>query len=470
MPSSGMSPNSRSRRHFLLSSGRWVIMCLAEFVPFGWSVHGPASLSEKTARFMPRVFYGWWIVAVAALGLFFGAAPIIVFSFSVFLAPLTREFHANRAAVSFAFTLFGLAGAPGALAVGRLVNCLGARRIAITSLFVFAVILLSNGFFSGKIWHLYVLYCVLGLAGIGSSPLVFSNVICNWFDKLRGLALGLMMFGIGIAAIIMPSLLQRIITAFGWRDAYRFYGVAVLLIAVPLLTVFLKERPESVGVLPDGDASPRAMVPRKNLDQGLAWPEVRSGRTFWLMISAFCLITAALQGCVVHLPSMLRDRGSTAQVGALAASCIGAALFISRVFAGFLLDRLFAPYVAALLFGQAALGMLLLTVHGPGWVPFVSAVSVGLGIGAESDIMAYVASRYFGLRCFAEIYSYLWIGFVISVAVGPYLMGVGFDKSGSYRVPVLAFVAAAFAAAILIASLGPYRFGPQASAPTVFDA
>ena len=270
-----------------------------------------------------------------------------------------------------------------------------------------------------------------------------------------------MMFGMGVAAIIVPSLLQRIITAFGWRDAYRFYAVAVLLIAVPLLMFFLKERPESMGLLPDGDVTSRAAVGTIHKDQGLAWSEVRRDRAFWSMISAFFLLMVGLQGCVVHLPFLLHDRGSTAQVGALAASCTGAALLIGRVCTGYFLDRLFAPYVAALLFGQAALGMLLLAAHGPTWLPFVSAASVGLGIGAEADIMAYMTSRCFGLRCFAEIYSYLWFGFVISVAVGPYLMGLGFDRTGSYRVPLLAFVLAASVATMLIARLGPYRFGPQ---------
>lgn len=418
---------------------------------------------------MRRVFYGWWIVAVAALGLFLGAAPVIVYSFGVFVAPLSREFHSNRAAISFAFTLFGLAGAPGALAVGRLVDRFGARRIAIKSLVVFAVLLLSNGLFSGKIWHLYVLYFLLGLAGIGSSPLVFSDVISHWFDRFRGLALGLMMFGMGIAAIVMPSLLQRIITASGWRDAYRVYAVAVLLIAVPVLTFFLKERPESMGLLPDGNGSPRAAVRTIHKDQGLAWSEVRRDRAFWCMIFAFFMLMIGLQGCVVHLPSLVHDRGSTAQVGALAASCIGAALFVGRVCTGYFLDRFFAPHVAAFLFGQAALGMLLLAVHGPNWLPFVSAVSVGLGIGAEADVMAYMTSRYFGLRSFAEIYSYLWFGFVISVALGPYLMGVGFDKTGSYRVPLLALALAASVAAILITRLGPYRFGPHSSASAALE-
>lgn len=418
---------------------------------------------------MPRVFYGWWIVAVAAFGISLGAASIMVYSFGVFLAPLAGEFHSTRGAISFAFTLFALAGAVSALFLGRLVDRFGARRIAILSLATFALVLLSNGLFFGKIWHLYGFYFLAGLIGIGTGPLPYSDVISHWFDRRRGLALGLMMFGVGASAIIMPSLMQRLITAFGWRAVYNLYGAAVLAIAVPMLVLFLRERPETMGLFPDGDKAPRSIVQANHSDRGLAWSEVRSGRAFWYMLSAFFLAMAGLQGCLVHLPSMLVDRGSTPQAAAFAASLVGVAVFIGRLSTGYLLDRLFAPYVSAFFFGQAALGIALLALHGPRWLPSVSAVSVGLGVGAEVDIMAYMVSRYFGLRSFAEIYSYLWCGFVIAVGVGPYLMGFGYDKTGSYRLPLAAFALAASAAAVLIARLGPYRFAPKRSSAALLD-
>jgi MFS family permease len=239
---------------------------------------------------------------------------------------------------------------------------------------------------------------------------------------------------------------------------------------VPLPILLLKDRPQSMGLLPDGDLLPRNLVTESIRDQGMSWSNARGDAAFWSMTSAFCLVMAGLQGSLVHMPAMLVDRGSTAEIGALAASCIGAALLAGRVGTGYLLDRFFAPYVAAFLFGQGALGMLLLALHGPNWLAFISATSVGLAVGAEADLMAYMISRYFGLRSFAEIYSYSWAAFVISIAIGPYLMGLGFDKTGSYRVPLLAFVLAAAAAAILMARIGPYRFGPQRAASAALEA
>lgn len=408
--------------------------------------------------YRPRVFYGWWVVLTAALGLCLGSAPIMTFSFSVFLKPLTRDFHSGRGAVSFAYTLFNLTTGLSILLAGRMVDRFGARRVIAVCAVMFAVILLSNGIISAKISELYVFYVALGLFAPGMGPLPYSEVVSHWFDKHRGLALGLMMFGLGMGAMITPSVAQRLIAIFGWRAAYVAYGLAVLLISVPVVGVFLRERPEKMGLLPDGAAHVPTAKPEEDIRPGLSWSDARHGRTFWIMVCAFCLSGASVQGCVVHMSAMLTDRGSTAQTAALASSAVGAALLIGRVGAGYLLDRLFAPLVAAFFFGVAAVGITLLGISTAPLVAFVAAFLIGLGLGAEVDLVAYMTSRYFGFRSFGEIYSYAWAAFVLAGALGAYLLGVGFDARGSYFLPLAAFFIATLAAVLLITRLGPYRF------------
>ncbi len=408
--------------------------------------------------YRPRVFYGWWVVLTAALGLCLGSAPIMTFSFSVFLKPLILDFHSGRGAVSFAYTLFSLTTGLSILLAGRMVDRFGARKVIAVCAVMFAVILLSNGIISAKISELYVFYVALGLFAPGMGPLPYSEVVSHWFDKHRGLALGLMMFGLGTGAMIMPSVAQRLIAIFGWRVAYVTYGLAVLLISVPVVGVFLRERPEKMGLLPDGAAHVPTAKPEEGVRPGLSWSEARHGRTFWIMVCAFCLSGASVQGCVVHMSAMLTDRGSTAQTAALASSALGAALLIGRVGAGYLLDRLFAPLVAAFFFGIAAVGIALLGISTAPLVAFVAAFLIGLGLGAEVDLIAYMTSRYFGLRSFGEIYSYASAAFVLAGALGAYLLGVGFDARGSYFLPLAAFFIATFAAVLLITRLEPYRF------------
>ena len=408
--------------------------------------------------YRPRVFYGWWVVLTAARGLCLGSASIMTFSFSVFLKPLIREFHSGRGAISFAYTLFNLTAGISVLIVGRMVDRFGARKVIAVCAVMFAVILLSNRIISTKISELYVFYVALGLFAPGMGPLPYSEVVSHWFDKHRGLALGLMMFGLGTGAMIMPSVAQRLIAMFGWRLAYVAYGLTVLLISAPIVGLFLRERPEKMGLLPDGAVYIRTAKPDEGIRPGLSWREARHGRTFWIMVCAFCLSGASVQGCVVHMSAMLTDRGSTAQTAALASSVLGGALLIGRVGSGYLLDRLFAPLVAAFFFGVAAVGIVLLGISTASQVAFVAAFLIGLGVGAEADLIAYMTSRYFGLRSFGEIYSYAWAAFVLAGALGAYLLGVGFDAKGSYTLPLAAFFIGTLAALLLITRLGPYRF------------
>jgi MFS family permease len=181
-------------------------------------------------------------------------------------------------------------------------------------------------------------------------------------------------------------------------------------------------------------------------------------QTFWLMVSAFFLVGASVPGCLVHMAAMLTDRGISVQMAALGSSLMGAAVLTGRVGTGYLLDRFFAPCLAAVFFGGAAAGIGLLWTGGATGVAFVGAFLVGLGMGAEVDIIAFLISRYFGLRSFGKIYGSVFGAYVLAGALGPLLMGAGFDLTGSYSAPLVALFALTVIAAVLMTRLGPYRY------------
>jgi cyanate permease len=89
---------------------------------------------------------------------------------------------------------------------------------------------------------------------------------------------------------------------------------------------------------------------------------------------------------------------------------------------------------------------------------FVGALFVGLGLGSELDLIAFLISRYFGLRAFGRVYSSAFAAFALAGALGPLIMGTGFDSTGSYRVPLASFLAATLLATALMTCLGPYRY------------
>jgi len=408
------------------------------------------------ARNPQRIFYGWWLAIAAAVGLCLGGPPILVFSFPVFLKALVQDFHTSRSAISLAFSLHNLVATFASPVLGRLVDRLGARRVILPATLAFAALMIGNRVLTGSVRGLYIFNMVGAFIGMGCGPIAYSSVISRWFDRRRGSALAVMMFGVGLGASAMPSVIQRLISAFGWRAAYAFYGVAMLLISLPVLMALLKDAPEELGLAPDG-AQVSTLIEKAEID-GLAWREARRTRTFWFMVTGYFLLGASVHACVIHLSAMLTDRGLTTQTAALASSVAGAGLLLGRVGSGFLLDRYFGPRLAVSFSIGAAVGILLLLL-GHGVSMFFGAFLVGLGMGAEGDIIAYLTSRYFGLKAFGEIYGYAFGSFVLAGACGALLMGLGFDRTGSYTIPLQACLGAICVAIFLFGRLGPYRYG-----------
>jgi MFS family permease len=406
----------------------------------------------------PHYFYGWVIVLTSGIGLLFGYAPVFVYSFSVFIKSLAQDFHASRTSISFAFTLANIMQSVGAPLIGRIVDRFGARKVIVPTTVIFGLTVISFKYSSTSLWQLYAFFILIGFIGTGTAPVPYGIVVSRWFDKRRGLALGLMMMGLSTGAILMPPIAQRMITLFGWRTAYAVVGFVVLAISVPIVGIFLKDSPEKIGLQPDGLPQLNTNPDERTERQGVSWPVARTQSAFWFLATAFFLVGASVHACVIHLVPMLTDHGISVERAAFASSLLGVALLIGRVFTGFFLDRFFGPYVAMLLFSGVAVGIFLLSTGTGGSLALLAAFLVGLGMGAEADIIAYLTSRYFGLRSFGEIYGYLFATFTLAGALGPVLMGVGFDHLGSYRAPLLFFLVATLVATALLTRLGPYVY------------
>ena len=404
------------------------------------------------------MFYGWWVALTAALGLLLNTATIIVFSFGFFARAIGHEFHVGRAKISLAFTIHNLTSALCIPLAGRLVDRYGPRRVLLPSTALLGLILICSRFLSEAIWQLYVFYFALGVVSGGAGAMPYTDVISHWFDRHRGLAISVMMLGMGLGAIAIPSVAQRLVATLGWRMAYAVFGLLIVLIPLPVVTAFLKERPEEVGLLPDGAGEAHVSTPVAANDVGLTVHEAVHTSEFWTMVCILFLVTASVHACFIHLPAILTDRGSSAQLAAFASSLFGVGLFMGRIGCGYLLDQFFAPRVAALLFAAVAIGIAFLGLGHAFWSACIAAVLVGFGIGAEVDIIAYLTSRYFGLRSYGAIFGWIWAVFGVSGGLGAYLMGLGFDKTGSYAVPLIGFFWAAVLATLLTLRLGPYRY------------
>jgi len=254
------------------------------------------------------VFYGWWVALIAALGLFLNTGTIIVFTFGVFAKAMGQEFHSGRAKISLAFTIHNSTAALFVPLAGRLVDRYGPRRVLLPCTALLGLILVSSRILSEAIWQLYLFYFAMGIVSGGAGAMSYTDVISRWFDRRRGLALSVMMLGMGSGAIVMPSIAQRLVATFGWRLSYSIFGVTVLLIPLPMVWVFLRERPENMGLLPDGATDDSVSRPIAVNEVGLTLREAANSSTFWIIVCVLFLITASVHACFIHLPALLTDR------------------------------------------------------------------------------------------------------------------------------------------------------------------
>ena len=393
------------------------------------------------------------MVLVSGIGLVFGYVPTVSFTFGVFMPFLIEAFGWTRGQVSMGFSMSLIPMVFAMPLIGRLVDRFGAKRVILPAALVFGLLVASLSMLTEHIWHFYGIFILMGLVGAGTAPLAYSSVIAHWFDRKRGIALGVTMVGLGLGSSVMPSVAHVLIDTLGWRQAYLLLGVAVIMVTVPVVGLFLRERPEMLGLRPDGEPRPHA-----GSVQGMSIREVSRTGTFWLMCIVFFLMGMTVIGCLIHLAPMLMDHGVSGRTAALATSTVGVSLVFGRVVAGYLLDRFFAVRVATVFLLGVGLSILLLWSGVSNWLVFLAAFMVGMGLGAESDIIPFLVSRYFGLKSFTEIYGYTNASFTLGGVVGPWLMGAGFDQFGSYRFVLAGFGVATLVSLALITQLSPYRY------------
>jgi MFS family permease len=366
-----------------------------------------------------RIYPGWLVVLAAYCGAMVGFGSLLVFTFSIFLKPLSGAFGWSRESVSAAFGFAALTVAVCSPPLGHLLDRYGPRRVILPCMAVFGATFASLGFLSPRLVHLYAVFVLLGMVGNGTTQMGYSRAVSTWFDKRRGLALALVMAGVGTGAMVFPPIAQALIAGYGWRAAYIVLGSLVLVLGLPLTALFVRERP-------------RDSAERRTVLDGVTVAEGLRSRPFWVLIATLFLSSVSMNGAITHLSPLLTDRGVPAANAALAASMLGLASFFGRLLTGFLLDRFFGPRVGFCLCALAAAGILLLARAGSSLPGVAAAMLIGLGVGAEADLTPYLLTRYFGLRAFSTLYGFTWTAYAIAGAIGPVWMGKAFDATGSY--------------------------------------
>ena len=419
------------------------------------------------------IFYGWWNVAAGFVGMGLSYAMFTVFAFGVFVKPLENEFGWTRGELSFAITMTNFAVVMASPCLGFIIDRFGVRRVLIPSVMLMGLAVASMALLSASLWHFYALYFLVPLLGAGTLPQSYSRVLIAWFERRRGIALGLSLAGFGVGAMLVPVVAQLLIENYGWRMAYAGFGAAVLALALPMAVFILRESPKQMGYAPDGEAVQTSGTGAATLPgsrepgggsgneaapaaAGLSCRAAAHTRSFWLILVSFMLVGIGITSVIAHLVPMLTDRGVAATDAALYMSSLALGLIAGRVLAGFLMDYFFAPYVAACFLLGLLAGIVILASGAVGVPVFVAAVLVGMATGSEISEIAYICSRYFGPRAFGLIYGLMFSAFQLGSMVGSPLMGLYHDHAGNYAGALWVVAALVAVGIVLIALLGPY--------------
>ena len=399
---------------------------------------------------------GWRLILASAFGVGFGSIGFVTYSIGAFIDPLGREFGWTRTQVQGAIA-FGV-GLGGFFApiVGYMIDRFGGRKIALWGLVGVAIGYLMASASQGSLGYFYLAYAAVALLGAGSGPVSWTRAVASHFHRRRGLALALTLSGTGMAAIFVPPYTVFVVENHGWRAGYM--ALALLPMIALTLAAFFFFPGRSTG-------SSSAPVDERTLS-GFTLREAVASYRFWLLLASILTMYIGITGIVPNLIPALTDKGFTPAVAASIQGGYGVSLIVARLGIGWLLDRFWGPGVAAITLTSPVVACLILMGEPSYATAMLASVLVGAAAGAELDLLAYFAARYFGLRNYGRIYGLLYTGVALGAGLGPISFAYLSQITGSYTASFQVALALFAFGGVSILFLGRYPqgdFGGEAS-------
>jgi MFS family permease len=400
-----------------------------------------------------KLFYGW-VVVIACLiiaTVVFG----ISYSFGVFLKSLGGEFGLTRGATSAVFSVYMLLYSVFGILGGWALDRYGPRIIVLfMGLFTGLSLLLTSQ--ANSSWQLFISYGLLLAIGVGPAYIVVMSTALRWFDKKRGLALGIVGSGTGLGTLLVAPFATYLISNFGWRMAYIIIGSIAWLVVIPLSRL-LKKNPAEIGALPDGAKPDSGEMgidepSREGNTRSTEFSLLQASRTsnFWLLGAIWLLYAFCYLMLVTHLVPHATDIGIRAMEAAGILSLMGGSNIAGRLLMGRVSDsigRKTTAIICALLVTGA---MILLTRSQDLWMLCLFGVVCGFSFGGLDPAITALIGDIFGLRSIGIIMGTLNVAWGIGSAIGPAAGGFIFDVSESYFVAFLAGALAMLIVALLV--------------------
>jgi len=393
--------------------------------------------------------YHWTVVLAACAGM--AVATIISYSCSLFIDPLQKEFGWSRAQIMSGNSIAASVATVCAPFIGILVDRFGPRRIGIAAVITICCTIALFSLSGPSIWQWRLLWLPFTVGIVMVQPSVWTAAVTSLFSAGRGLALALTLCGSSLSSIVVPKLTYYLIENYGWRLAWVGLGTIWLIVALPIVWLFFtssrdKER-----------TATRLDKPKERGPHASIW---RSGILTWrfpqLLFAGVCIAVVVVTLAISLVP-VLTANGINRSNAASVAGLVGVTAILGRLSVGALLDRMDGRVIAAGCVMLPILGVLML-IEFPGSIlaASIAVLIIGLSLGAELDIVAYLTSRYFGREHFGFLFGTI-AGFLgLATGNGPVALNAVYDATGSYIPALWAALPLCAISALLFLLLGPY--------------
>ncbi len=367
----------------------------------------------------------WFLPIVAALG--YATSVIHIYSFGPFIEPLQQEFGWSRGQASMGITVAAFGSAIFCIPIGILIDRIGPRRVGLTGIILMGLTVALLASATGGMANWLLLWGIIAAANLWVQATVWTSAVNSRFEASRGMALAITLSGASVAATIFPFIATWLIGNYGWRIAFiALSGIWVALV-FPFLLFFFRGAQDDTKEHAVAGRSPQKVLRGLTLAQG-----IRSSALYKLLLVGWVFAFTVI-GVTVHFVPVLTDSGAKPLNAAGVASLIGIFSIVGRLTTGVLLDRFRGHLVGAIACFLPVIGSGLLFLDGSNPVnQTLAAIAFGLTLGAEVDVIAYLAAKYFGLKNFGALYGALVMALSLGTAFGPLVAGSLHDYFGSY--------------------------------------
>ena len=402
-------------------------------------------------------FYGWRIIALGFL-LNLMTAGLSSSAFSVFVSPMGNDLGWSRSAIVLATTIGTLAAAVSGHFLGQALDKRqGARILTTGGLIIIGVSTILIGRIQ-ETWHLYGLFLVGGAVGLSAYPgLITPTIVSKWFVRRRGMAISFASMGLPSSGFILSPYANFLINEVGWRDAWTYLGITALALTVPWTALFMRRRPEDIGLRPDGDdpadrARAGEMMPVVPDEHSWTIRQAIDTRAFWLILISSSLGMFCFIGVLINFFASVTDPGVgfTRDQATLAFSTFSILSLLGKLPWAYLADRMDIRVSTAFTYAGPAIAMAVLIYADSIWMLILWGAIYGIGASGISLLPSLAWGSYFGRTFLGSIRGITSPVAFFGQAVGPLFAALLYDELGSYQVPYAVFIALFMLSAVLM--------------------